>query len=228
MSADGIPTEWYFITAPQEVSFRKDAKFKEIDTYGTNNPYLNYGTTKLRQLSISNARVEGFSDSKEIENNITELQACMRMVLEEESGYTSPYCWKVFAGDKCYGTYIITSVNVAEELRDMTGNSTRSIVDVEFQEVSEYQIDSGIDISSTATVGDFDPAFQEQMNSEAGKQDKAAQEAKDKTGKKDSGSGSGSDSSGSGGGGDSGGDDGGGGSSGPAPGVNTGNLWGGK
>ena len=79
MSAEGIPSEWYFITPPQSVSWSKDSNVNEIDTYGTNNPYLSYGTTKLRSLSLNDALIEGFSDGKAVEDNIIGLEACMRM-----------------------------------------------------------------------------------------------------------------------------------------------------
>ena len=177
MSAEGIPSEWYFITAPQDVSWRKDSVTKEVATYGTNNPYLNYGTTKLRKLTLGNAMVEGFSNAMQVEDNIIQLEACMRMIIEEGTGYASPYCWEAYAGNKSYGTFIITSVSVREELRDMSGNATRAFVDIELQEVPAYQVSSGTDITSTATVGGFDPAVQQQAKSEAAGQDAAVASA---------------------------------------------------
>ena len=56
---DPIPSEWYFITPPQSVSWSKDSISKTIDTYGTNNPYLNYGSTSLRKLTLGDVLVEG-------------------------------------------------------------------------------------------------------------------------------------------------------------------------
>ena len=35
-----IPEEWYFITAPQSVSWSKDSRTTMIEPYGTNNPYV--------------------------------------------------------------------------------------------------------------------------------------------------------------------------------------------
>jgi len=156
----------------------KTSVTKEVDTYGTNNPYLNYGTTKLRKLTLGNAMVEGFSDSKQVEDNIIQLEACMRMVIEEGTGYAAPYCWKAYAGGKSYGTFIITGVNVKEEMRDMAGKATRAIVDISLQEVAPYQVSSGTDITSTAAVGGFDPAFEKQMASEAATQDAKAKSSK--------------------------------------------------
>jgi len=182
MSADGIPTEWYFILPPQEVSWTKDSVTKEVETYGTNNPYLNYGTTKLRKLSLSNVMIEGFSDGKQVEDNIIQLEACMRMIIDEGTGYASPYCWKVYAGDKSYGTFLITGLNIKEQMRDMSGKATRATADIELQEVAPYQVSSGTDITSTATVGGFDPAFQKQATSQAASQDAAVSKAKTSSG----------------------------------------------
>ena len=177
MSAEGIPSEWYFITAPQDVSWQKDSVSKEVATYGTNNPYLNYGTTKLRKLTLGNAMVEGFSNAMQVEDNIVQLEACMRMIIDEGTGYASPYCWQAFAGNKSYGTFIITGVSVKEEMRDMSGNATRAFVDISLQEVPPYQVSSGTDITSTASVGGFDPAFVSQANSQAAGQDAAVAKA---------------------------------------------------
>ena len=170
MSQDNsIPDEWYFITPPQSVSWSKDSKQKVTDTYGTNNPYINYGSTSLRQLSLNDAMLEGFSDSKEVEGNILELESCMRMVIDEGTGFTAPYCWHVFAGEKSYGTYIITSVQVDEQMRDMSGKATRATVGVEFQEVAPYQVTSGIDITSTAVVGDVNENYKKSLEESAAK-----------------------------------------------------------
>ena len=176
MSADGIPSEWYFITPPQSVSWSKESVVSEINTYGTNNPYLNYGTTKLRKLTLGDAMIEGFSDGKQVEDNVVQLEAAMRMVIEEGSGYASPFCWKVFAGDKSYGTFIITGVNVTESMRDLSGKATRATVDVSLQEVAPYQVSSGTDITSTAAVGGVDPQFQQDVSARA--TENAKQDAK--------------------------------------------------
>ena len=116
-----IPSEWYFICPPQDVSWSKQSRTNKIEPYGTNNPYLSYGTTGLRELTLGNSMVEGFSDGKVVEENIINLEACMRMVLNSEDGFAAPYCWEVYAGGKMYGTYVITSVNVKEEIRDSAG-----------------------------------------------------------------------------------------------------------
>ena len=179
MSTDNsIPDEWYFITPPQSVKWEKSSKSTIIDTYGTNNPYLNYGSTSLRKLTLGDAMLEGFSDGKEVESNVTNLEACMQMVIDEGTGFTSPYCWNVFAGDKSYGTYIIDSVSVEEQMRDMTGKATRATVSVTFQEVSSYQVTSGTDITSTAVVGGAQQGYIDALESKGAEQDAKVAKAK--------------------------------------------------
>ena len=127
-----------------------------LEPYGTNNPYVNYGTTQLRQLKLGQAMLEGFSDGgKVVENNITELEACMRMVLNSDDGFAAPYVWNVYAGGKSYGQYVITSVNVDESIRNVAGQANRATVDVDFQQVSPYQVSSGIDITADAISGNI-------------------------------------------------------------------------
>lgn len=177
MTTSTVPDEWYFITAPQKVNFDKGSKFNIVDTYGTNNPYLNYGSTHLRKLVLGDCLLEGFSDAKEVEGNIQTLEACMNMVIDEGTGFTAPYCWNVFAGDKSYGTYIITNVDIAEEMRDMTGKATRAKANIVLQEVPAYQVTSGIDITSTAVVGGITKESEAAL-SEAAKQDSAVEKSK--------------------------------------------------
>ena len=177
-----IPDEWYFITAPQSVSWEKQSRSKVIDTYGTNNPYVNYGSTSLRNLTLGDAMLEGFSDAKEVESNVTQLENCMRMVIDEGKGFTAPYCWHVFAGEKSYGTFIINSVSVEESMRDMTGKATRATVSVDLQEVSPYQVTSGIDITSTAVVGGITPESEKALT-EIQQQEGAVGKAKGRGGK---------------------------------------------
>ena len=195
-----IPEEWYFITAPQQVSWSKDSRTNIVETYGTNNPYVHYGTTKLRSLNLNDSMVEGFSDGKVVEQNIIDLEACMRMVLESDDGYAAPYCWRVYAGGKSYGTYLITGVNVTEEIRDNGGLAARAKVDVSLQEVSPYQVSSGIDISADALSGTLNEETMknlenQQKQNEQAKQDEAAKD-KNKENSKDKDKGKGNDSSG--------------------------------
>lgn len=146
-----IPKSWYFITAPQDVSWSKEGEVATADTYGTNTPYVLYGSTSLRKLTLSNAMLEGFSDRKTVEANIVALETCMNMVIQ--AGYTAPYCWKVYSGGKSYGTFIISSVKIKEVMRDLRGYATRAFAEIELQQVPDYQVNSGRDLASKATLG---------------------------------------------------------------------------
>jgi hypothetical protein len=173
-----IPEEWYFICAPQQVSWSKDSRTTTIEPYGTNNPYVHYGTTKLRSLTLNDSMVEGFSDGKVVEENIINLEACMRMVLDSEDGFASPYVWDVYAGGKTYGKYIINSVNVTEEIRDLQGLAARAKVDISLQEVSPYQVSSGIDITAEALSGEFNDKVNEYNDKKAEESQKDKQQDK--------------------------------------------------
>lgn len=153
-----VPDEYYFITPPQDVSWNKESSSQEIAAYGTNNPFINYGSTKLRKLTLGNSLVEGFSAGREVENDVLNLEATMQMQLDTGSGYAAPYAWYAWAGGKCYGIYVVTNVKVKEELRDTRGLATRARVDVSLQEVPSYQVNSGSDLSSQAFSGRFSEA----------------------------------------------------------------------
>lgn len=201
---EDIPKSWYFITAPQDVSWSKEGKVASADTYGTNTPYVLYGSTGLRKLTLSNAMLEGFSDRKTVEANIVALETAMNMVIQK--GYTAPYCWKVYAGGKNYGIFVISGVKVKEVMRDMRGFATRAFVDIELQQVPDYQVNSGRDLASKATLGGVSKEVQTLLNEQnknkttkdtsnaagktganasqtgkAGTQDKAVKQAQQKT-----------------------------------------------
>lgn len=176
---DDIPKSWYFITAPQDVSWSKEGKVASADTYGTNTPYVLYGSTSLRKLTLSNAMLEGFSDRKTVEANIVALETAMNMVIQK--GYTAPFCWKVYAGGKSYGTFIISGVKVKEVMRDMRGFATRAFVDIELQQVPDYQVNSGRDLASKATLGGVSKQVQTLINEQ--NKDKTTKDAKNAAGK---------------------------------------------
>jgi len=159
-----IPKSWYFVTAPQDVNWSKEGKVATADTYGTNTPYVLYGSTSLRKLTLSNAMIEGFSDRRTVEANIVALETCMNMVIQK--GYTAPFCWKVYAGGKSYGTFIISGVKVKEVMRDLRGFATRAFVDIDLQQVPDYQVNSGRDLASKATLGGPSKQVQAQITSQ--------------------------------------------------------------
>ena len=202
--ANEIPTEWYFITAPQNVSWSKSGQSNEVQTYATNNPYLHYGSTSLRNLTLGNSMAEGFTLQGAVEQNILALEACMRVVLETDDGYAAPFCWEVYAGGKMYGTYVIDNVSVQEQMRDNAGLAARANVDVSLKEVSPYQVGSGIDITAEALTGNLSEETQKQLmdkqQNQSNKQDQAAKDANKNNGK--DGGGDSSSGGGSGGGGE--------------------------
>ena len=169
-----IPKSWYFITAPQDVSWSKEGKVTSAETYGTNTPYVLYGSTSLRKLTLGNVMLEGFSDRKTVEANIVALETCMNMVIQ--AGYTAPYCWKVYSGGKSYGTFVIAGVKVKEMMRDLRGFATRAVVDIDLQQVPDYQVNSGRDLASKATLGGVSSAVKkliEEQNKDKDTKDKA-------------------------------------------------------
>ena len=189
--ADEIPSEYYFITPPQDVSWSKGSQINDIQTYATNNPYVHYGVTQLRSLTLGNAMIEGFSDGKQVEQNVIDLESCMRIVLDTEDGYAAPFCWEVYAGGKKYGTFVIESVNIQEQIRDNDGMAARAMADVSLREVAPYQVNAGIDITAQAITGNLSEETQEQLleqqknNTESSKQDKKTEADKKKNDKND-------------------------------------------
>jgi hypothetical protein len=116
----------------------------------------------MRDLSLGDALIEGFSRNKTVEYKIQQLESLMNYSLNTQAGFVNVPVYQVKASDKVYGAgegssdggyFIMTSVEVKEMMRDLRGNSTRAKVDVSFVQVPAYQVDSGRDQASSKTPG---------------------------------------------------------------------------
>ncbi len=172
-----IPKSWYFITSPKDLSWKKEGKASPGQTFGSNTPYITYGSTSLRTLTLGEVLLEGFSNRKTVESNILALESCMNMVMNKTIGYVAPYCWKLFAGGKNYGTFIITNVSVKEVMRDLKGFATRAIVDIELQQVPEFQVNSGRDLASRAMTGEINRTAEQSLVDPGQQQQQAQQQS---------------------------------------------------
>ena len=141
------PSSFTFITAPQDISYNRKADVKIVSMFGTNAPPVTVGQVGMKKLTLSNALMEGFTVGKQVQKPIDELLNMMQVTLSK--GFVNVPVYSVFANERSYssttGGWIIESVNVKEEIRDIKGYLTRAIVDVELQEVGAYQIDKGVD-----------------------------------------------------------------------------------
>lgn len=150
---------WNFICTPDEISWNSEAQVERVPIFGTNQPPVTVGSRSMRELTLSNALTEGFSRVKTVEAKVAKLESLMNFTLDTIGGYVKVPVYFVTANDKKYGFgvdgkdggyFVIKSINVKEEMRDLKGDSTRSVVDVSFTQVPPYQIESGRDIASKA------------------------------------------------------------------------------
>jgi len=149
------PGGWTFTTAPESVDWSINAKVGRVDIFGTNRPPVVSGTKGMRDLSLSNSLIEGFSRNKTVEFKIQQLEELMNYSLNTKAGYVNVPVYQVKANDKAYGNldggyFVLSDVSVKEKMRDLRGNTTRAYVDVKFIQVPSYQVDSGRDQASSA------------------------------------------------------------------------------
>lgn len=153
---------WNFICAPNEISWSSEVQAERVQIFGTNQAPVTAGSKGMRDLNLSNALVEGFTRGKSVETKIAKLESLMDFSLDVSRGYVKVPVFYVTANDKKYGFgldgkdggyFIIKSVNVKEDMRDLKGNATRGTVDVTFIQVPPYQVDSGRDIASKSMRG---------------------------------------------------------------------------
>ena len=147
-----IPTDWIFITAPQDIGWDKQGNISTVDNYGTNSPYVIYSSTGMRKLSMNDVLIEGFSAGKEVEDHIIKLESMMNMVMNGESGYVSPYVWDLKSGDKSYGNFVIESLSIKEVMRNTKGRADRATASITLQQVPDFQINTGRDLATAADL----------------------------------------------------------------------------
>lgn len=157
LPAAGYIGSWSFITAPEDVSWDIANNASRVDIFGTNNPPVVAGSRGMRDLTLSNALVEGFVRGVSLEGKVAALENLMNYGLNSSEGFVSVPVYQVWASEKSYGGpkayYIIKDVKVKEAMRDLKGNVTRAYVDVSLMQVPEYQVNSGRDAASKATAG---------------------------------------------------------------------------
>lgn len=152
----GDQAGWTFITSPEDISWDVANAVNRVDVFGTNNPPAVAGSRGMRDLNLSNSLVEGFVRGVSLEGKIAALENLMNYGLNSSEGFVSVPVYQVWANNKSYGGsnayYIIKSVKIKETMRDLQGNATRAYVDVSLMQVPAYQVNSGRDQASQATL----------------------------------------------------------------------------
>jgi hypothetical protein len=124
----------------------------------------------MRDLSLTNCLLEGFSRGVAVEDQVIALESLLNYSLNTSKGFINIPVYHLKANNKSYGDangndggfYVIKDIKVKESMRDLSGNSTRVNVDVSFTQVPQYQVDSGRDQASQAVTGSK-AAFPEQQ-----------------------------------------------------------------
>jgi hypothetical protein len=151
---------WSFICAPEDISWDLANASSRVDIFGTNNPPIVAGTKGMRDLSIGNALVEGFTRGVQIEDKVRALEELLKYNANTSDGFVSVPVYEFRANDKAYGSssteqgyFIIKDIKVKEDMRDLSGNATRAHVDISLTQVPAYQVNSGRDQASKVTTG---------------------------------------------------------------------------
>lgn len=155
----GANPVWNFIVAPEDISWDTAVAANRIDIFGTNAPPVIVGTKGMRDLTLSNAMIEGFTRARTVEGRVHALEKLMRFTLNGEKGFVNVPVYKVCANQKEYGNangeeggcFVIKDVKIKETMRDLQGKSTRAFADISLIQVPSYQVDTGRDQAS-ATV----------------------------------------------------------------------------
>jgi hypothetical protein len=156
-ASGGNAAAFTFITAPQEVQYSQGAQVEQVSMFGTNNPPLTVGSLNAGELSLGSAMMEGFTLGKQVQQPLMDLLAMQEVSLDSQNGFVNVNVWSVQANERSYGMYVIENVDIQEEMRDMTGRTTRAMVNVKFREVAAYQVNTGRDQALSKTTGQAAP-----------------------------------------------------------------------
>ena len=159
-SAAGEQAGWTFICTPEDISWSITNASNRVEIFGTNNPPVTAGTKGMRDLSLNNSIVEGFTRKVTVEAKIASLEKLLLYSLNGSDGFVSVPVYEVWANSKSYGGssgsagyFIFKDIKVNEKLRDLKGDTTRAIVDVSFMQVPAYQVNTGRDQATATTAG---------------------------------------------------------------------------
>ena len=171
---------WNFTVSPEDISWSMNAEVDRVKIFGTNSPPVTSGTRGMRDLSLTNCLLEGFSRGVTVEDQVVALESLLNYSLNTSKGFINIPVYHLKANNKFYGDangndggfYVIKDIKVKESMRDLSGNATRVNVDVSFTQVPQYQVDSGRDQASQAVTGSK-AAFPEQQADQGLGTDKA-------------------------------------------------------
>lgn len=152
---------WTFIVAPEDISWDTAVAVNRVDIFGTNHPPVIVGTKGMRDLSLTNALVEGFTRARTVEGRILALEKLMRFTLNTQGGFVNVPVYNVFANTKKYGGvdsseggyFVIKDIKIKETMRDFDGLATRAYADISLVQVPAYQVEMGIDQASAPVSG---------------------------------------------------------------------------
>ena len=147
---------WTFICAPESISWSTSNAVNRVEMFGTNNPPAVSGTRGLRELTLGNALVEGFTRNKTVEAKISALEDLLAYKDSLSGGFVNVPVYQIWANQKGYGNsgyFLLKGINVKETMRDLTGNATRASVDVTLVEVPAYQVSTGQDQAPFSQLG---------------------------------------------------------------------------
>jgi hypothetical protein len=151
-------TVWNFIVAPEEISWDLQVATQRVDIFGTNSPPVTVGTKGMRNLSLGNALIEGFTRARTVEGRVIALENLLKFTLNSKGGFVNVPVYQVFANEKIYGDsngqdggyFVFSDIRVKETMRDLTGKSTRAYADISMIQVPKYQVNTGRDQASKA------------------------------------------------------------------------------
>jgi hypothetical protein len=161
---------WNFTVAPEDISWAMNAAVDRVPIFGTNSPPVTSGTRGMRDLTLTNCLLEGFSRGVTVEDQVLALESLLNYSLNTSKGFINIPVYHLKANNKFYGDangndggfYVIKDIKVKESMRDLSGSATRVNVDVSLTQVPQYQVDSGRDQASQAVTGSK-AAFPEQQ-----------------------------------------------------------------
>jgi hypothetical protein len=138
-----------FDLPPRSVTWKKSFLTQEVKTQGNTSQPLYFSMAENKKLSLSGIIFDHNKNSLPHEKLelLQSLQVPVKTKLRVYQLLVGNLVSNQFAA-RSYGKFIISSIDVAEQMRDVnSGKTVRAVVNIELTEVSSQQLDFGRDLS---------------------------------------------------------------------------------
>ncbi len=139
------PINFEFEISPEQLNWNKSGELSVSPTFLTNEQPVIYSRSTQSVLTLTSILFDSvhFPSKTDVLGDVTSLER----LLSVDADNFSPRVYDVFADTRKYGTFVISSLKIAEIRRTKEGKPSRIIADLVLQPIPSYQIRTSQDLA---------------------------------------------------------------------------------